>query len=243
VLTREYRNWCIDSIRWHSVKLRDDDIIVTTSYKAGTTWMQGILANLIFAGKEPPAPVGQLSPFVELRIFPLELILAEIEQQKHRRFLKTHLPIDALRFDPRVKYVYVGRDARDVCMSLWNHHRNYTAEVVALFNTLPGRVGSEQPACPNDFRAFYRDWMTRGWFEWENDGFPYWSHLRHVQSWWNFRHLPNIIFVHYADLLADLEGGIRRVADFLELKAPESAWPTIVRNCTFAEMKAHGDRY
>lgn len=85
--------------------------------------------------------------------------------------------------------------------------------------------------------------MTRGWFEWENDRFPYWSHLRHVQSRWNFRHLPNIIFIHYADLLADLEGGIRRVADFLEIKVPESAWPTIVRNCTFAEMKAHGDRY
>jgi aryl sulfotransferase len=109
-LAHQYRNWCIDSIRWDYVKLREDDIIVTTSYKAGTTWMQGISANLIFAGKELPAPVGQLSPFVELRIIPLEIVLSEIEQQHHRRFLKTHLPIDAFRFDARLKYVYVGRD-------------------------------------------------------------------------------------------------------------------------------------
>jgi aryl sulfotransferase len=241
--TRQYRNWCIDSIRWDYVKLRGDDIIVTTSYKAGTTWMQGIIANLIFAGKEPLAPIGQLSPFVELRIVPLEIVLAEIDQQRHRRFLKTHLPIDAFPFNPRLKYVYVGRDPRDVFMSLWNHHCNYSAETTALMNTLPGRVGDGLPPCPSDIHAFWRDWITRGWFEWESDGYPYWSHHYHVQSWWNFRHLENILFVHYADLLTDLEGGMRRVADFLEIEVPESAWPTVVRNCTFAEMKAHGTKY
>jgi len=242
-LTRQYRSWCIDSIRWDYVNPREDDIIVTTSYKAGTTWMQGIIANLIFAGQEPPAPVGQLSPFVELRIMPLEIVLSEIEQQRHRRFLKTHLPMDAFRFDPRLRYVYVGRDPRDVFMSLWNHHSSYTREVSVLMNTLPGRVGPEKPECPEDIHVFWRDWITRSLFEWESDGYPYWSHLRHVQSWWNYRHLPNILFVHYADPLADLEGGMRRVANFLEIKLPESVWATMVRNCTFAEMKAHGNRY
>jgi aryl sulfotransferase len=31
--------------------------------------------------------------------------------------------------------------------------------------------------------------------------------------------------------------------DFVDIKVPEAAWPTIVRNCTFAEMKAQGERY
>jgi aryl sulfotransferase len=44
-----------------------------------------------------------------------------------------------------------------------------------------------------------------------------------VQSWWDFLHLPNILFVHYADLLADLEGEIRRVAQFLEIEVPDRA--------------------
>jgi aryl sulfotransferase len=83
--------------------------------------------------------------------------------------------------------------------------------------------------------------MTRGWFEWETEGYPWWSNLHHVQSWWDYRHLPNILFVHYADLLADLESEIRRLARFLEIDVPADAWPTIVRNSTFAEMKASAE--
>jgi len=57
----------------------------------------------------------------------------------------------------------------------------------------------------------------------------------------DYRHLPNILLVHFADLLVDLEGEIRRIARFLEVSPPAEAWPTIVHNCTFAEMKKHGD--
>ena len=59
-----------------------------------------------------------------------------------------------------------------------------------------------------------------------------------LQSWWNFRHLPNILFVHYGDMFGNLEGEIRRITHFLDLNVPESAFPTILRNCTLAEMRA-----
>jgi aryl sulfotransferase len=39
-----------------------------------------------------------------------------------------------------------------------------------------------------------------------------------------------------------LESEIRRVATFLEIDAPQAAWPAILRNCSFAEMKAAGKR-
>ena len=45
---REYRNHHLDSTRWDQFVPRDDDIFVTTAYKAGTTWTQRILAALIF---------------------------------------------------------------------------------------------------------------------------------------------------------------------------------------------------
>jgi aryl sulfotransferase len=82
--------------------------------------------------------------------------------------------------------------------------------------------------------------MTRGSFAWETEGYPFWSVLHHAQSWWDHRHLPNILFVHYADLLADLEGGIRRITRFLEIDLPANVMPIIVRNCTFSEMKSRG---
>jgi aryl sulfotransferase len=233
-----YQNYALDSLRWDFVLLRDDDIVIATSYKAGTTWMQGLVGNLIFSGREMPSPLGQLSPWVDLRIAPLEVVLTELEKQTHRRFKKTHLPLDGLRYDEQVKYIYVGRDARDVFMSFWNHYRSFTEQAYARFNDTPGRVGPERPRCPDDIHEVWRNWMTRGWFDWETEGYPQWSNLRHAQTWWDYRDLPNILFVHYADLLADFEGEARRVADFLGIDVPTAAWPTIVRNCTLAEMRA-----
>jgi aryl sulfotransferase len=146
-------------------------------------------------------------------------------------------------YDERWKYVYVSRDARDVFMSLWNHYTNMTDETIMLFNTLGGRVGDEFPPAPDDIHEFWRDWMTKGWFEWEGDGYPYWSHLYNVQSWWDYRHLPNIQLVHYADMLADTEGEIRRLAEFLEIDVPEDRWPGIVEAISFDAMKSKGELY
>ena len=80
-------------------------------------------------------------------------------------------------------------------------------------------------------------------FEWETDGWPYWSHLSNVQSWWNFRQLPNIQLVHYGDLLANTEGEMRRIAAFLEIDVPESRWPAVVDAVSFKQMKSQADFY
>jgi aryl sulfotransferase len=238
VRTHVYQFHTSDSLRWNFVALRDDDVVVVTSYKSGTTWMQGIVANLIFSGHELPAPLLELSPWIERRGAPLELVLTGLERQTHRRVMKTHLPLDGFPYDKRVKYVYVGRDVRDVFMSQWNHYRNFTEAAVTAFNTSPGRVGPELPPCPEDIHEAWRNWMTRSWFEWETEGYPWTSPLRHPQLWWDYRHLPNILFVHYADLLADFQGETRRVAEFLEIDVPDEAWLRILHNCTLAEMRA-----
>jgi aryl sulfotransferase len=233
-----YQNHFVDSLRWNYITFRYDDIVIATSGKTGTTWTQGIVANLIFSGRELPAAPIEMSPWLEQRIFPLELVLSQLEQQTHRRFIKTHLSLDGLRYDQRVKYLYVGRDARDVFMSVWNHYRHFTAAALLSVNTTPGRVGPELPPCPDDIHDYWRTFMTRGWFDWESEGYPFGSPLRHAQSWWDFRHLPNILFVHYADLLADFQAEAQRIADFLEVRVPTEAWPAIIRNCTLSEMRA-----
>src|SRR5581483_4200908 len=240
IIKHLYQNYMMDSLRWDFFKPRNDDIIVTTAYKAGTTWMQAIVANLIFGGKLLPASLHELSPWLDHRIFPLELILTGLERQTYRRSIKTHLPLDGLPFYPEAKYVYVGRDPRDIFMSYWNFYGSFSPQMIALVNSIPGRVGPELVPCHEDIHELWHDWTTRGWFEWETDGYPFYSVLHHTQSWWDYRHLPNILFVHYGDLLADMEGEMRRVARFLEIEPSAEAWPTIVQNCTFAEMKKHG---
>lgn len=242
VVKHLYQNWAFDASRWNFLQLRDDDIIIATSYKAGTTWMQGIVSNLVFSGEALPEPLGDMSPWFDFRLIPLEILLTGLHRQKNRRFIKTHLPLDGLPFHSHLKYIYVARDARDVFMSFWNHYGTMTEFAINALNYINGRVGAELPPCPDDIHQAWRAWITRGWFEWETEGWPWWSNLHNVQSWWDYRHLPNILFVHYADLLADLEGQSRRIAKFLAIDPPRAAWPKILGNCTLAAMRATAEK-
>ena len=241
--TRVYQCHHFDSTRWDYYDARPDDIIIGTSYKAGTTWTQAIIAHLLFPNGDMPAGPAEMSPWLDMRTMPLEVVLNNLAAQQHRRFIKTHLPLDGFPFDNRLKHVYVARDARDVFMSLWNHYTNMTDEIMTLTNLIPGRVGEEFPDAPDDIHEFWRTWTSKSLFGWETDGWPYWSHLSNVQSWWNYKDLPNIQLFHYSDMLADTEGEIRRMAAYLEIDVPDDAWPQIVKAVSFAEMKRQGARY
>lgn len=48
---------------------------------------------------------------------PLDLVMARIEAQQHRRFVKTHTPLDGVPLDPRATYIVVGRHPLDTAVS------------------------------------------------------------------------------------------------------------------------------
>src|SRR5215813_4564683 len=127
--TRELHNHHFDSTIWNDLAFRDDDIVIATYGKSGTTWTQQIVGQLLFNGA-PDLPVAQMS-----------LKLPVVEAQSHRRFLKTHLPVDALVFSPKAKYLYIGRDGRDVVWSMYNHHANANQTWYDALNGTPGLVG------------------------------------------------------------------------------------------------------
>jgi aryl sulfotransferase len=235
--TREYRNHHLDSTRWDGFTPRDDDIFITTAYKAGTTWTQRIVAALVFAGEPLPQSLGELSPWVDARfVEPVEPVLEKLEAQRHRRFIKSHLAADGLRYFPEAKYLVVGRDTRDVFMSLFNHYSGYTDLMYSLVND-PARPGPEFPRCPATPRELWPRWIGEGWFEWEPDGWPMWSHHHHLSTWWEFRDVPNILFVHFGDLKADPEAEMRRIAAFCDIEVDEAKWPALVTSVGLEEMR------
>jgi hypothetical protein len=89
--TRELHNHHFDSTVWNDFRFRDDDIVIASYAKSGTTWTQQIVGQLIFAG-DPEVNVAELSPWLDLRVPPKDVKLAAVDAQTHRRFLKTHLP-------------------------------------------------------------------------------------------------------------------------------------------------------
>jgi aryl sulfotransferase len=235
--THEYRNHHLDSTRWDHFRVREDDIVVTTAYKAGTTWTQRILAALILPADAEAGDLMGRSPWIDARFHgPVEPMMESLEAQTYRRFVKSHLAADGLRFFPEAKYVVVGRDTRDVFMSLWNHYTGYTDLAFALFND-PDRPGPEFPRPPADPRELWPRWIGEGWFEWEPDGWPFWSHHHHLTTWWQWRDLPNVHFMHYSDMLADIEEEMRRLASFCEIDVPDERWSAIVDAVSLEQMR------
>ena len=219
---------------WNDFKFRDDDIVISTYGKAGTTWTQQIVGQLIFNGAED-VPVNELSPWLDLRVPPPEIKLPLIEAQTHRRFVKTHLPVDALVYSPKAKYIYIGRDGRDVLWSMYNHHANANDAFYEAMNETPGLVGEKLERVTSDVRTYFNTWVER-------DGYPFWSFWENVSSWWAIRHLPNIHFMHFEAMKRDMEGEIRRLAAFLDIEIDEARWPAIVEHCSFDYMKKHADK-
>ncbi|CAB9525309.1 Sulfotransferase family cytosolic 1B member 1 [Seminavis robusta] len=233
--TKEMESHHFDSTVWNDFKFRDDDIVIATYGKSGTTWTQQIISQLIFQG-DTTLDVAGISPWVDLRVPPKPIQLAILEEQKHRRFVKTHLPVDALVFSPQAKYLYVVRDGRDVAWSLFHHHMNANAEWYAALNDTPGLVGpkigkpvSEDPV------EYYKSWF-------DNDGAPFWSFWEHMKSWWAIRDLPNVKFVHFNDLKKDLSGQMREISEFLEIPINEDKFDEMVEHCTFDYMKKHASQ-
>jgi len=231
--TRDIHNHHMNSRAWDAINFRPDDIVISTYAKSGTTWMQQIVSQLIFKGQEG-LNVSAMSPWVDLRIMPPEAIAA-LDQQPHRRFLKTHLPVDALRFSPEAKYLYVARDGRDVVWSLYNHHINANQTWYDALNNTPGRVGPAIGRPPEDVVTYFTDWL-------EGDGAPFWSFWENVRSWWTIRELPNVKMVHFNDLKRDLEGSVRSIAHYLEIDVDKKTFQKVMDHCSFAYMKEHAEQ-
>src|ERR1700690_701421 len=95
-----------DSGRWLGFPFRDGDIVISTRSKTGTTWVQMICALLIFGTPELPAPLAELSPWLDHLIEPRDAVYARLAAQEgHRRFIKTHTPLDGIPVDPRATYL------------------------------------------------------------------------------------------------------------------------------------------
>lgn len=232
--TRELHNHHFDSTIWNDFRFRDDDIVIATYAKSGTTWTQQIVAQMLFNG-DPNLPVAELSPWLDLRVPPRAVKLPLVEAQTHRRIIKTHLPVDALVYSPRAKYLYIARDGRDVVWSMYNHHVNANQAWYAALNDTPGRVGPPIEPPPADIRQYWRDWMDK-------DGHPFWPFWDNIRTWWQIRHLPNVLFVHFNDLKRDMPREMRRIARFLEIVVDERRWDRIVEYCSFDWMKRNATK-
>ena len=233
-----YRSSEEDSGRWRGFPFRSGDIVISTRSKSGTTWMQMICALLIFQTPDLPAPVSELSPWLDWLIAPRAEVFPRLAAQPHRRFIKTHTPLDGVPLDRRATYIVVARHPLDMAVSLY--HQSLNLDRVRLSQLL-GREALE----PRATRVPLREWLL-SWIDDDVEprkqldslpGVPW-----HYADAWERRQHPNVVLAHYDDLSLNLEGEMRRLADRLAIDVGAGLWADLVEAATFEEMRGRPER-
>ena len=233
-----YRTRRSDSTRWNEFEFRPGDIVISARSRSGTTWMQMICALLVFQDPELPAPLSELSPWLDWKTTPLQEVLAALGAQRHRRFIKTHTPLDGLPLDSRVTYIVVARHPLDAAVSLYHHYANLDVRRLSQLQGLPD-PGPAAP--PPPLREWLLSWVHEDARP-EDQPESLAGYIRHAADAWSRRDTPNVLLAHYDDLSTDLPGEMRRLAGRLAIDVPAERWPDLVRAASFRHMRSHASR-
>ena len=241
-----YRNRIFDSVRWTHLELRGDDIIVSTPPKCGTTWTQMICVLLVLGKPTLDRPLSTISPWLDMETRAIVDVVADLEGQRHRRVIKTHTPRDGLPYREGVTYICVGRDPRDVALSIDNHWSNMNVDAfaaareAALGTLAEPAIASPPPRAPTAKERFW-SWV-------DNDAPPTETGssllrtLHHFATFWAARDDDSVVLLHYDDLQRDLDGSMRALAQRLGISVEEGRWPELVAAATYESMRRNRDK-
>ena len=247
VLVRRYEGTFYDSSRWAGFELRPGDIVISSPPKCGTTWVQMICALLVLQEPRLPLPLDTLSPWLDMVTRSRREVVANLQAQTHRRFIKTHTPLDGIPHDSSLTYICLGRDPRDVGLSMDRHIDNMDIDVflrareqaAAIDGVELGPLRRQGPRPEGELARFWH------WVDDETPATQIGSSLRrtmeHVQTFREAADELDVIFLHYDDLKADLEGQMRQLARRLGIDVDERRWPHLVRAATFESMRSRAD--
>ena len=195
--------------------------------------MQQICLSLVHGTPELPAPLGELSPWVDWLIEPEAALFSRLNAQPGRRVVKTHTPLDGVVIDPRATYVVVVRDPLDMAVSLYHQGDNLDRERIAELTGRPASAPSPRPPLS--------EWLVR-WTMRNVDPMEFMDSLagvvHHAADAWARRDDEQVLVVRYEDLVTDLEGRMRWLSDRLDTAVDPHVWPSLVAGASFASMRA-----
>lgn len=139
-------------------------------------------------------------------------IMNTIEGLSRPRTIKTHLPVQLLPDDVWVKkpkIIYVSRDPRDVAISMFHLGSHYSKSELGDF-----------------LDRFMSEKCMMG---------PY---REHRVNYWNIPDYPNILYLTYESMTADMDAAIDKVANFLGVTVSEQNKRKLKEHLRFDNMKS-----
>lgn len=218
----------------------EGDIVVADPFKAGTTWTQRILQQILSNGEEHDAGLSETSPWLDSSWGKHAEMLAVLDRQREagtRRVIKSHVPADALPIAPQARYVFVGRNGKDLGISFHNYLHNFSETTIEEINRIHAEwSGDPTPlVIPDDMQQFFDLWL-------ETDGYQCCDLLDIMASWWRFKDESNVLLVHYRNLKDDLSGEVARIARFLSVDPDSLRMDAIVEHCSFEYMSGRAEK-
>jgi hypothetical protein len=238
---KHYQSLISDSARWGLFEPRPGDVIISTPPKCGTTLSQMLCALVLFDTSEFPGRMDDLSPWLDQRTRSDDEVLAELDTQTHRRFIKTHTPLDGIPEWADVTYVTVGRDPRDVFVS-WEHHVD-NMNMENMFSAIDGAVGFDTvvpfiPEAPETIEERYDLWLV-------NDKPTVPMSLAvvagHLDASWERRSRPNVELFHFEDLRSDRAAAMGRLARAFGVELSEERIEELAESASIDRMRSRAN--
>jgi aryl sulfotransferase len=228
--TRAYNSDTSYADVWPRFKMRPEDVFICTPPKSGTTWMQSICAMLIFGDPAVNPGIGTVSKWLDSRFNDEQELFAALKAQTHRRYIKTHTPLDGITYDPRCTYISVHRHPLDVAFSAQNHLKNMKSDFLAHL-------------IEDDINKGVQGFINKPFSLEQNIGESLESMVIHYKSFADWRDAPNIHMFHYADMTRDLKAAVVRLAKILGYNPGDGLLDEITSAATFSSMKNNATKF
>lgn len=214
---------------WDEFIYEDNDIVINTFPKSGTTWMQQIVCQILNNGIQENIRISIKSPWIEgynmLGLDGKKIVLETYNKQKEnkiRRIIKSHGYSNSIVYNKNVKYICVVRNGKDVLMSFWNFYNSLNENVKQKYN-----IKSSDLLFDNFFSNFIDEKNNKKL-----------NYFEHINSWWKYKDIQNVLFVHYNDLKDDLSNEIKKISKFINFPIKDKETLNIItEHCTFKYMK------
>lgn len=197
-----------------ALKLRPTDVVISPFGKSGTTWTQQIVHGLRTRGDMDFDDISRVVPWIEMST-DLGIDL-DAEQRANPRAFKSHLGWHDVPKGGR--YIVPLRDPGDALVSSYHFMEGWFVE--------PGAISIETHARENFMKP--------------RPGGGYWAHLR---SWWEQRDHPAVLLLAFEQMKVDLEGTVRRIADFIDVDLDDELLAIVMRQSSLEFMTEHKDRF
>lgn len=219
--------------------VRSDDVFVCSLLKSGSSWMQTIVwlltHNLNYELNQKGNRAEQMGDFNYIpNVVTCKIIVSELrasdkslsesdalkmawnEMFRHfitPRVIKTHYPIYFLptRFwTTGSKIIYVVRNPKDMAVSLYHMLKNYFFADITIDDVINGIVNDTMLSSPC---------------------------IDHILDFWSIKHLPNVLFVAYEDVVTNPFETIKSISQFLVCKYSDEQLNELTEYVSFDSMK------